>query len=204
MYESRLVRILDRVSSYFFLNLFWILVSLPIVTLPFSTLALVRTVRFWLNTGQYSIVPLYPVEIKNALVGYFVAGVLWLFLGILIVANMFIIAAMPPFMQLAFYLMNVLFLAIYAVTSAYLLVVLSHFDVSATEALKLALYFSQLNIWSTLASLSVLIVTVALAIVSPLTLAVTVGVAARLIYSFCSRDFSATPALEVRDYEEWR
>src|SRR5690625_4317577 len=139
--NSPLYKVLDRITNLFFLNVLWLLSSLPLITIFPATAAMFGVFKDWTKGKEGKLFGSYLRHFKNNFKHSFVYGILWF----LIIAIFYIdLRIISDFETYNFILMSLLFLLLILVAfnTVYFVPISIHFKLTLFGKIKNAFLFS--------------------------------------------------------------
>ena len=181
--ESRWYRVLEVCTNFLYLNLLWLLCSVPVVTLPAATAAMFGVVREWAKGREPGVTGSFFSLFRDNFRQSTWLGLLWAVIGVVLVMDLMVIRGMGTPAREALSVVLLLVGFIYLFTSVYLFPVIVNFDARWTEVLRSSLLFSMTGPLMTLACLAVFAAAVIAFLVFPLS----VFVSGSVVLFGCSR-----------------
>lgn len=185
--NTRFHRILETFSNYFFLNLLWLLMCLPLFTIFASTTAMFSVVRKWTLKGEsISLFSEFMKQFKTNFVKSSLIGLIWTFFGTVI--GLYMVINVELSSSILFY--TIAFLSLWFVfLTIYLFPVMVHYDISILNVFKYSFIYSISQVGFTLLS-GILILVCALIIwLQPIFALFLCSITAHLIYFICHKSF---------------
>lgn len=185
MLESRIYHLAVRATDLFVLNLLWLLVSLPVVTLFPATAAVFGVVREWqVHEGSGAVTP-FARQLRAHFRTAFLLGLVWLPLGGLVALNFAIVLRIEGPPSLVLLSTNLFGALVYLFISVYLFPLLVHLRLPALRLIQYGLYFSIGYLRTTSQAVAVLAAFLVLAFVLPASILISGAPAAYAIYRLC-------------------
>jgi len=181
-------RILEVFSKYFFLNMLWLFLCLPVFTVFASTAAMFAVVRNWTlqkETSHYLADFIYQFKtnfIKSTLV-----GITWSFFGLVIGLYTFInlqVSSTILFVALIFISL------VYFFISGYLFPVLVHYDIEFRNIFKFSFIYSFSQIGYTFLIFLIKIIFGLVIFLQPFFILILFSVCTHIVYFICQKSFS--------------
>lgn len=186
-----------RITDLLYVNLLWLLASLPVVTAPAATTAMFGVVKEWVDGGDPPVARTFAATLKRSGVQGTWIGLMWMFTGAVLVAD-FAIAPRLGLLSYPVYAVLCALATIYALSSVYLLPVAVRYQARTRVVVKYSVLCSLLNLPTALLALVAVAAAAVITAVMPLALCITVSVTAYTVYWLCNRAFRRTDALQSR------
>jgi uncharacterized membrane protein YesL len=191
---SRIYRALEVFTDLVYLNLLWLVASLPLVTIAPSTAAMFGVVRGWTRgkdvptTGEFF--SLFRENFGRSLA----VGLVWVLLGAMLAVDFFLVGQMESFRR-PLYVVFLAFALLYISATVYLFPVMVNYELDWKGVIKNSFLFSIARPLATLQCL--LTVAVALFVIASLwvTIFVAPSATAYAIYFLCDRAFKNVESL---------
>jgi uncharacterized membrane protein YesL len=191
---SRIYRVLEVFTDLVYLNLLWLVASLPLVTIAPSTAAMFGVVRGWTRgkdvptTGEFF--SLFRENFGRSLA----VGLVWVLLGAMLAVDFFLVGQMESFRR-PLYVVFLAFALLYISATVYLFPVMVNYELDWKGVIKNSFLFSSARPLATLQCL--LTVAVALFVIASLwvTIFVAPSATAYAIYFLCDRAFKNVESL---------
>jgi uncharacterized membrane protein YesL len=191
---TRIYRVLEVFTDLVYLNLLWLVASLPVVTIAPSTAAMFGVVRGWTRgkdvptTGEFF--SLFRENLGRSLA----VGLVWAVLGAVLAVDFLLVGQMESFRR-PLYVVFFAFGFLYASATVYLFPVMVNYELDWKGVIKNSFLFSIARPLATLQCL--LTVAVALVVVASLwiTIFVAPSATAYAIYFLCDRAFKIVESL---------
>lgn len=189
MLDSRLYRAAELAANLLILNLFWLLASLPIVTIFPATAALFGVVRAWQQGEDPPIAASFIEQFKRHFVPSAILSGPWLALGAGIAIAFFLAGRPDVSGWWLFFAAACAALLPYLFASVYLFPVLVSFNLTVANVMRYALLLSIKEAPTTLLCLLVIASLAVLTLVLPILALGTGSVAAYAVSWLCQRTF---------------
>jgi uncharacterized membrane protein YesL len=191
---SRIYRVLEVFTDLVYLNLLWLVASLPLVTIAPSTAAMFGVVRGWTRgkdvptTGEFF--SLFRENFGRSLA----VGLVWVLLGAMLAVDFLLVGQMESFRR-PLYVVFLAFALLYISATVYLFPVMVNYELDWKGVIKNSFLFSIARPLATLQCL--LTVAVALFVIASLwvTIFVAPSATAYAIYFLCDRAFKNVESL---------
>jgi uncharacterized membrane protein YesL len=195
MLESSLYWVLRTFGNFILLNLFWLVLCLPVVTAFPATAAMFSVVREWTRDGDATFYLVFVHGFKENFLQSLGVGLVWTLFGGMTLLNVMLLGAMPSFLQLPLFVLTVIWLLLFVSASVYLFPVMVNYKIGFWDTIKNAVILSLTHFGTTVLCLMVMLTTVLLVLYLPMSILLSGSIAAYLIYSLCSRAFQRVEAL---------
>jgi uncharacterized membrane protein YesL len=189
MMDGKLYKSMEFIMNAFLLNLLWLVLCLPILTIFPATTAMFGVVREWKKQNDIRTFSAFFRLFKENFKQSFLMGILWivftgLLLGDLIIINQ-LNSSVKYILFSFFFLMGILYLFI----SIYIFPVLVHYQVTWKNAIKNALLLSISTLHYTILSILIIAACLVLCFYLPAAMMIGFSISAYLIYSLVSSGF---------------
>jgi uncharacterized membrane protein YesL len=190
-------RVLEVISNFFLLNVIWLLMCVPIITIFPATAAMFGVVRQWVLKNDASVFSTFFRYFKeNFKQGLFI-GIGWLlFAGLMVVNFTFtnqLDSGLRNILLPVFFVMTLFLLF----TTIYLFPVMVQYKTSSFNIIKNAFLFSISHLLLTLVLILIVAALSALTLVFRPSLLFIFSIGAYIIYSLCSRAFHKVEQLKT-------
>lgn len=187
--DGKIYKTMEFIMNAFLLNLLWLVLCLPILTIFPATTAMFGVVREWKKQNDISIFSSFFRLLKENFKQSFLIGLLWLvftglLLGDFIITNQ-LNSSVKYILFSFFFLMGILYLFV----SIYIFPVLVHYKVTWKYAIKNALLLSISRLHHTILSILIIAAVMVLCFYLPAALMLGFSISAYLIYSLVSSGF---------------
>ena len=189
MLEGRFYRRLETATSYFLLNVLWLLACLPIITLFPATAAMFAVIRGWSRDADDGPLRAFRAHFRENFGQALGVGILWCAAGGVLLLDFFLVGQMSPGLRAVLGSLLVLLTFLYAGASVYLFPVMVHYDAGWRAVLKNSLLFAIARLPTTFACLLVLALAIGLAIIAPFSVLFTGSPTAYAVYRLCAKAF---------------
>lgn len=173
----------------FILNLLWLVVCLPILTIFPATTALFGVVREWQKENDIKVFSAFFRHLKANFKQSFVLGILWIVFTFLLIGDFIITNQMQSNLKYVLFAVFFLLSIVYLFASISIFPVIVHYRVSWKEAIKNAMLLSIGIPHFMLLSLVMIAGTVGLIFYFPAASMLVFSIAAYLIYALVSKGF---------------
>lgn len=185
--NSRFHRILEVVSNYFFLNMVWLLLCIPVVTIFASTTALFAVVRNWtLKKETTYFLTDFFYHFKTNFIKSTKIGLVWSFVGLVIGLYFYINFQISS--PVLFGILIVISI-IYLFVSIYLFPILVHYDINIWNTLKFSLIYSISQLVYTILVVLIIFVFLFLLYFQPFLVLIFCSLSAHLVYFVIHKAF---------------
>lgn len=187
--DGKIYKTMEFIMNAFLLNLLWLVLCLPILTIFPATTAMFGVVREWKKQNDISIFSSFFRLLKENFKQSFLIGLLWLvftglLLGDFIITNQ-LNSSVKYILFSFFFLMGILYLFV----SIYIFPVLVHYKVTWKYAIKNALLLSISRLHHTILSILIIAAVMVLCFYLPAAMMLGFSISAYLIYSLVSSGF---------------
>jgi uncharacterized membrane protein YesL len=199
--STRLYRVLEVLTKIFFLNVLWLVMCLPIVTIFPATAAMFGVVREWTKEREPGIFGAFFSFFKENFRQCLWIGFLWTLVGFVLATDFVLIGQMDSVLRVPLFLVMVFGGVLYVFTSVYLFPVMVNYHASWIKVVRTSLFLSIGQLFTTVKCLLVIgVVLFVLSVLSIAGLMIVGSIAAYAIYRFCHSAFqSVALARKERD-----
>lgn len=187
--DGKLYKSMEFIMNAFLLNLLWLVLCLPILTIFPATTAMFGVVREWKKQNDIRIFTAFFRLFRENFKQSFLIGILWLVFTGLLLGDLIIINQLNSSVKYIlfsfFFLMGILYLFV----SIYIFPVLVHYQVTWKNAIKNALLLSISTLHHTILSILIIAACLVLCFYLPAAMMLGFSISAYLIYSLVSRGF---------------
>jgi uncharacterized membrane protein YesL len=187
--DGKLYRTMEFIMNAFILNLVWLVICLPILTIFPATTALFAVVREWQKQKDIQVFSAFLCHFKANFKQSFVLGVLWLVATILLIGDIIFTIQLESGIKYVLFSFFFLISIIYIFVSITIFPVLVHYQVSWKDAIKNAMLLSIGNPHFVLLSLVMIAGTAGLIFYFPAASMLAFSGAAYLNYALVSKGF---------------
>lgn len=140
--EGKVFKVMDLIGNYCYLNLLWLVSSLPIFTIFSSTAAMVGVLKEWSDGNEPPITKTFYSNFKKYFFKSSIIGVMQTIIAIILIGDYLIVWNMEGAIKVGllpiFVLLGLLFLFI----SSYIYPLLADFDLSIKQLIRQSFYLS--------------------------------------------------------------
>jgi uncharacterized membrane protein YesL len=187
--DGKLYKSMEFIMNAFLLNLLWLVLCLPILTIFPATTAMFGVVREWKKQNDIRIFTAFFRLFQENFKQSFLIGILWLFFTGLLLGDLIIINQLNSSVKYIlfsfFFLMGILYLFV----SIYIFPVLVHYQVTWKSAIKNALLLSISRLHHTILSILIIAACLVLCFYLPAAMMLGFSISAYLVYSLVSSGF---------------
>ncbi|MEH7438084.1 DUF624 domain-containing protein [Neobacillus drentensis] len=182
--DNKLYNRLNTIVDFIILNLLWVLMCLPIVTIFPATAALFGVVRKWNMKEEPPILKTYFQLFKDNFFQSMLIGFIWAFVG----ASLYLDFQLTS-KNLLMKLLLVIIFSIYSITSIYLFPVMVHYKNTSLRIIKNSFFLAILKPIHLLFAILVIISSYIIVSHFPIILIFSASLTAYLIYMICYKAF---------------
>ena len=187
--DTSLYRWLERATDFFLLNLIWLAVCLPVVTIFPSTAAMFGVVRDWVRKKEGSLTRTFITRFRENLGQSLLVGAVWTVFGVALFLDFVMANQLSYWAEIISKSVLVLVSTVYAFGSVYLFPVMVHYETDWKTVIKNSLLISIGRMPTTVVCLVFLVVMVGLTVVVPFLVVITGSITAYGVYKLCDRVF---------------
>jgi len=191
LFQSRFMFVLEKFTSFFLLNILWLFMCIPIVTIFPATAAMFAVVRQWIRQEDSSSVfkPFF-VHFKDNFKQSFLIGIIWFAILYSIVFNFQLLASIEtPTLNTIMLPFLAIFSILFLFTSFYLFPVMVHFKLPIVGVIKNSFLYSLSKLHVCLLCLLFVAAGVALFLIYTLTILISFSLVAYFVYRVCHKTF---------------
>ena len=141
-WEGKTSIFLKTVTNIVILNFLWVICSMPVLTIGPSTAAMYGVIRKWHLYKDESVIRSFIHEYRLFFKQGLLVGTLWLFLGMLLLLDVYFFLQVPGTVKVVLIVVTVTTFILYMLTSAMLFPIMVHYQTKGTELIKQGLTFS--------------------------------------------------------------
>lgn len=197
MLDGRIYKIMEFIMNAFLLNILWLIMCLPIVTIFPATTAMFGVVRAWKKRGDIQIFSDFFRLFRESFKQSLLIGFLWMLLAGLLLGDFIIIYHLNSNMKYTIFPFLLFLGILYLFASVYIFPVIVHYQVSWKNAIKNALLLSVSYLHHTILSILIILGAFALCFYFPAAMMLSFSMGAYLIYSIVSRGFHTDKEVQV-------
>ncbi|MBS4205138.1 YesL family protein [Lederbergia citrea] len=187
--DSGFYRFLEKFTNFFLLNLLWFLMCIPIITIFPATAAMFGVVRQWVQKKDSGVFKSFFVYFKENFKQSFLLGLLWFVFALLFYFNINISLQMSGIAKIIM-VSSLLFICLFFVmTTIYLFPVMVHYKMRWTLIIKNSFLFSISQLWVTIRCILILLLTVLISYVIPISSIILWSIGGYLTYALCDKSF---------------
>ncbi|MDX5476362.1 MAG: DUF624 domain-containing protein [Bacillaceae bacterium] len=188
MVKNKFHRILEVIAYFFFLNMLWILFSLPIITVFASTAAMFGVIRKSQEDGiNLSVLSDFPRLFKENFKQSTIIGFIWSIVGFSLYFYLFFFSGMEfEIIKGLLLLMAILFI----LHTVYLLPVIVHYKLTVWKVFSFSIIYSIRFFGSTFIALCIIGAGFIVFYKFPMTLLFIISICAYHVYHTCAKSFN--------------
>lgn len=187
--NSKFYSFLEKITNFFLLNLIWLLLSLPLITLFPATTAMYAVLRDWVQGKDSGVVKPFFQYFKSNFKHSFFYGILWFIILYIFYIDLVIISEFESSTYLL--LTSLLFVIglLVAFNTAFIIPVMVHFKLSFWGHIKHAFLFSIMYFPTTLLCLLIIVGMIISVLYLPALLFIIFSIGSYIIFRLCYRTF---------------
>src|SRR5699024_696633 len=128
--------------SFLFLNILWLVLCLPVVTIFPATTAMFGVIRKWHNEEDVMIFKHFFKLFKENFRQSFLIGIIWFGIAFVLYFNILASLHMPQLMRLSMLAIFFSFSLLFIITSIFIFPVMVHYDMNMIELMKNVLFIA--------------------------------------------------------------
>ncbi|TCN22564.1 putative membrane protein YesL [Mesobacillus foraminis] len=185
----------ETASNLLLINLLWLLMCLPIVTIFPATAAMFAVIRQLVLYKDSSVIRPFFRFFKENFKQSFLLGMIWLLIGFFLY---FDYRFMNHFGSIRTILLPILFFfgILYSFSTVFLFSVMVHYKANWRTVIKNSIFLSIIHFPSTLLGLVILVGTAILAMALPITGVIIFSISTYGVFSLCNRSFRKVERLK--------
>lgn len=189
VFQSKFYQYMDKFSDFVILNLIWLIMCIPIVTIFPATAAMFSVIRKWIVKKEVHDSSSFFMLFKENLKQGFSIGLVWSLLGTILVTNLIIVQHMNGYLYVFSNFVFCFIFFLYLCTSIYLFPVMVHYKLTWTAVIKTSFLLSISQFIKTILAMLVFILMCFLIIIFPFLFFILFSAAAYMIYLICHKAF---------------
>lgn len=186
--NSSLYKVLDRITNLFFINVLWLLSSLPLITLFPATAAMFGVFRDWTEGKEEKLFKSYFKHFKSNFKHSFLYGILWFLIITIFYLDLTIISDFETYNFALTSLLFLLFILV-AFNTVYFVPISIHFKLTLFGKIKHSFLFSIMFFPTTILCILIGMVALLIAIFMPAFMFIIFSPAGYGIFRLCYRTF---------------
>jgi len=199
--NSRFYSILETVSNFFILNIIWVLMCLPVVTIFPATAAMFGVVRQWIMKKDSSIFGPYFRLFKENFKQSFLLGIIWVLVVTILYIDYQLITQFGSILKIVFTSLLFVLGIIVTFVTIYLFPVMVHFKLSFIGVIKNSFFISMMYFPSTIGKILVFVAMCVILIYFPVSFLMIFSIMAYFLFYMCYRNFQKIEELSKK-YQE--
>jgi len=188
-YDGKFFRILEVVTAFFQLNILWLLLCIPVVTIFPATVAMYCVTRQWILHKDYSVFRPFIQYFKENFKQSFGLGLIWIAFSGLFFVDFLIMKNLGSFQYILLPILSIMGILI-LLTSIFIFPTIANFNLSWLNAIKNSLFFSIRYLLTTLAAILYIGLLALILFTWPITFLFIFSLGAYSIYFLCNRVFT--------------
>lgn len=189
MLDGKLYSAMEFIKNAFVLNMLWLVLCLPIVTIFPATTAMFGVVRLWKSERQIKPFADFLRLFKENFAKSLLVGLFWITILGFLIGDFVILSQFHSDTKYIMYTLFIFLGILYIFASIYLVPILVHYQVSWIGVIKNALLLSVSHLHYTVLSILIIAITFIICLYIPALSLVSFSISAYLIYSVVSRSF---------------
>jgi uncharacterized membrane protein YesL len=199
IHSSRLNRLIEKFADFFFLNLLWIIFSLPIVTIFPATVAMYGVVRKWvMKKESEGVFQTFLHLFRESFRQSFGISILWFSLAYIGYLDFQLFQSNTLFLSVLF-----VFVILFFSVTVYLFPAMAHLETTWINIIKNSLLMAVSNPFSTIGLLGIWLVFPLLVYLFPISIILLGSVSAHLSYSIFHRLFTNKIKGKINFFNKW-
>ena len=188
--ESGLYQTINTISNFFLLNILWLLMCLPIVTIFPATAALFAVLREWQTKRSTQLFTIFFRYFKENLIQSVMLSIIWAFCASILYVDFLFTNQITTSLKPVFSITLIIATILFSFTTIYLFPVMTQYKSSVFKLIKASFLLSIGNLPLTILCFVVLGLITALAYVFPLSIFLSISIGAYFIYAICHNAFN--------------
>ena len=194
--ESRLYRWLEILSNFFLLNILWLLVSIPLITIFPATAAMFAIVRDWSRGKETAIFRPFFRYFRENIVQSLTVGVVWVTLGLIIFVEYRFVVMVTSWAQIPLLAFLFVLVLLYLGTAVFIFPVMVHFQAGWTQIIRNSFLISVSSPLKTFLCLLIISVATLAVLFFPLSFLLTSSVTAYFLYRIAHTIFQKVEEID--------
>ncbi|MEK3889730.1 YesL family protein [Bacillus sp. FSL K6-3431] len=187
--DSGFYRFLERFTNFILLNLLWIIMCIPIITIFPATAAMFGVVRQWVQKKDDGVFRNFFSFFKENFLQSFLIGIVWMILAFILYYNINISLHMTGALKIIMISSFLFFSLFFIMTTIFLFPVMVHYKMRLTVLLKNSVLISISQLWITLLCGIILLLAALVSKVIPISSIIVWSIAVYFVYYFCQKSF---------------
>jgi uncharacterized membrane protein YesL len=194
---GRFYTVLEVLTNFFLLNLIWLIMCIPVITIFPATTAMFGVIRQWINKEDYSVVfsDFFRFFKENFKTSFFI-GCLWFIVAFLLYFDFYLMQQLGSTTKFLLFPIFLLLGILLTFTSVFLFPVLVHYNTSSIGALKTSFFLSISYLPATLLAVIVVAGLIGVFLMFPGAFFILFSVGSYIIYLICNRVFKKVESLK--------
>jgi uncharacterized membrane protein YesL len=188
-YDGKFFRILEVVTAFFQLNILWLLLCIPVITIFPATVAMYCVTRQWILHKDYSVFRPFIQYFKENFKQSFGLGLIWIAFSGLFFVDFLLMKNLGSFQYILLPILSIMGILI-LLTSIFIFPTIANFNLSWLNAIKNSLFFSIRYLLTTLAAILYIGLLALILFTWPITFLFIFSLGAYSIYFLCNRVFT--------------
>ncbi|RFB19277.1 DUF624 domain-containing protein [Bacillus sp. HNG] len=141
-HDGKLFRVMEVIGNICFLNVLWLIFSLPIITIPASTSAMLGVIKDLAEGNELSLPKAFYGHFKKLLKKASMIGIFQFLIGLVLVVDLLVMWNLERVFRYLMFPLFGLFALIFLSMSLYIYPLLVDFNISNKELIKQSFYLS--------------------------------------------------------------
>ncbi|MCR2822479.1 YesL family protein [Lederbergia panacisoli] len=188
-------RFLEKFTNFFFLNLLWFIMCIPIITIFPATAAMFGVVRQWVQKKDSGVFKPFFSLFKENFLQSFLLGLVWFAFALMFYFNFMITWQMSGTVKVVMVSALSFICLFFLMTTVFLFPVMVHYKTRFTILIKNSFLFSISQLWVTVVCGIIFLLTALISYFIPITTIIIWSIGFYLIYTLCHRSFNKIEAL---------
>ena len=189
--NSKFYYVLEKITNFFLLNIIWLLLSLPLITLYPATAAMFAVLRDWRQGKGSGVFRSFLRYFKTYFKHSFLYGLLWFLFAAIFIIDLSLINELEFSANTSLIMTSLLFMLglIVAFNMIYIIPVTIHFNLSFFGKIKHAFLFSIMYFPTTILCILIVAAMTLLVFLVPALMFIVFSTGSYLIFRLCYRTF---------------
>jgi uncharacterized membrane protein YesL len=188
-YDGKFFRTLEVVTAFFQLNILWLLLCIPVITIFPATVAMYCVVRQWILHKDYSVIRPFVQYFKGNFKQSVGLGLIWMVFCGLFFVDFLLLKNVGSYQYILLPILTIMGILL-LFTSIFIFPTIANFNLSWLNAIKNSLFFSVRYLVTTLGAILYIGLMALILFRWPITFLFVFSLGAYSIYFLCNRVFT--------------
>ena len=187
LFDSAIYSFFNKLADFLLLNLIWLVMCLPILTIFPATTAMYGVIRHWLRNDDDGVFRLFFIFFRENFKQSFLIGLLWILFMLSIFVNYNIIEHMPGSGKEIMTFLFVVICVIFGMASIYIFPVMVHYKMKWFHVIAFTIFLSMRQLGTTIISGILILLAIFISVGFSFSIIIIWSPTAYLIYLICSK-----------------